>query len=160
MNGLFLIASGCRRTSAAKRLHALTCCVICAAASTTALAINKCKTPDGKVLYQDASCEGGEKVNLSGAGQPDAASPATAHLRKEAKRLERDERVADAVSRSRVFIGMTEDEVRHSWGAPTKINRSVRASGTSEQWVYDRGNFRAQYVYVDDGVVTSVQTQE
>jgi hypothetical protein len=56
--------------------------------------------------------------------------------------------------------GMTADEVRLSWGNPTKINTSIGSYGKNEQWVYDKGNFVRQYVYVENGRVTSVQSQE
>lgn len=46
-------------------------------AATPAWAVNKC-TVGGKTVYQDAPCaDGGEKVNLSGAGPSDAAIMAT-----------------------------------------------------------------------------------
>ena len=51
-------------------------------------------------------------------------------------------------------IGMTREEALSTeWGKPKKINTSTYAWGTSEQWVFD--NYK--YVYVDDGIVTSVQ---
>ena len=54
-------------------------------------------------------------------------------------------------------IGMTEEEVLNStWGSPKKKNISENEYGTFEQWVYDDG----RYVYVDNGVVTSIQTTE
>lgn len=55
------------------------------------------------------------------------------------------------------MIGMTADEVRDSvWGSPEKINSTETAYGTREQWVYpDRG-----YVYLKDGVVTSIQHRD
>jgi len=52
-------------------------------------------------------------------------------------------------------IGMTSDEVRIStWGNPNSINKTILASGTDEQWIYS--NYR--YVYIKNGVVTSIQT--
>ncbi|AGK96763.1 zinc ribbon domain-containing protein [Clostridium pasteurianum] len=51
-------------------------------------------------------------------------------------------------------IGMTADQVRKStWGNPKSINRTTTAYGTSEQWVYP--NYR--YIYLDNGIVTSIQ---
>ena len=61
-----------------------------------------------------------------------------------------------AVSK-RVAVGMPEDFVRRAWGDPDRINRSLRSSGSSEQWVYRRDRGRAQYVYLEGGVVTSIQ---
>ena len=51
-------------------------------------------------------------------------------------------------------IGMTADEVILStWGNPKEINKSTYSWGTSEQWVYS--GYR--YIYLDDGIVTSIQ---
>ncbi len=51
-------------------------------------------------------------------------------------------------------IGMTASEVRSSnWGSPKDINKTTNAYGVSEQWVYDD----YKYIYLDDGVVTSIQ---
>ena len=51
-------------------------------------------------------------------------------------------------------IGMTETEVLSSlWGKPEDINKTTTAYGVSEQWVYDNN----RYVYLDDGIVTSIQ---
>lgn len=52
------------------------------------------------------------------------------------------------------IIGMTAEEIRLStWGDPDKINKSTYSWGTSEQWVYE--GYR--YIYLDDGIVTSIQ---
>jgi len=51
-----------------------------------------------------------------------------------------------------IVIGMTAEQLRASWGAPDRINRSYGAGGSSEQWVFGR-----TYVYVDNGVVRSWQ---
>ena len=49
---------------------------------------------------------------------------------------------------------MTADEVKKStWGEPEEINKSTYSWGTSEQWCYS--GYR--YVYLDNGIVTSIQ---
>lgn len=60
-------------------------------------------------------------------------------------------RILTAIGLKKVLIGMTKDNVRLSWGNPTKINRSSRGL---EQWVYRRGN-SSQYVYFDNGKVSA-----
>lgn len=51
-------------------------------------------------------------------------------------------------------IGMTAQEVQDSlWGKPESINKTTTALGVSEQWVYSNG----RYVYLDNGVVTTIQ---
>ena len=51
-------------------------------------------------------------------------------------------------------IGMTAEEVRNStWGEPQKINTTITAYHTTEQWCYSND----RYVYLEDGIVTSIQ---
>ena len=62
--------------------------------------------------------------------------------------------VAEFIKKPEPSIGMTSEEVRASrWGDPEKINTTTTANGTSEQWVYSSGN----YVYLDNGIVTTIQ---
>lgn len=51
-------------------------------------------------------------------------------------------------------IGMSTDEnLATGWCKPSSVNRTINASGTFEQWVYDSGN----YLYFTNGVLTSIQ---
>ena len=61
--------------------------------------------------------------------------------------------ITEAVIAGRIAIGMTEAQVRASWGAPSRINRTMTGSVTHEQWVYGLGT----YVYLTDGVVRTIQ---
>lgn len=71
------------------------------------------------------------------------------------KHQPRERKTTAATQKRGVVLGMSTAEVRKtSWGAPDKINSTIRASGTSEQWVYGGGN----YLYFENGVLTSVQT--
>ena len=124
-------------------------------------AVNKCTLTDGKVVFQDAPCDGkGEKLRILGAGQADPNSSGSAYWRREADRIERKERTEAAIAQRKVVIGMSAEEVRRSWGAPSKINSTINGQGTSQQWLYDRGQFKAQYVYLDNGVVSTIQSPE
>jgi len=60
--------------------------------------------------------------------------------------------IAQKIFAHKIWIGMTKEMMKLSWGVPDDINRTVTANSTSEQWIY--GN---QYVYVDDGIVTAWQ---
>ena len=54
-----------------------------------------------------------------------------------------------------VKIGMTAERVlQSSWGKPESVNRTIRANGVHEQWVY-RGSH--SYLYFDNGTLTSIQ---
>jgi hypothetical protein len=62
--------------------------------------------------------------------------------------------LADLVIARKIGIGMTAEMVRRSWGNPERINTTITAAGTSEQWVYGLQN----YVYLTNGRVTAMQT--
>jgi hypothetical protein len=61
---------------------------------------------------------------------------------------------ARTVASGRINVGMSAEMVRASWGAPEHINESTYRSGTHEQWVYGSRN----YVYLENGIVTSIST--
>lgn len=52
-----------------------------------------------------------------------------------------------------ITLGMSEEDVKASWGKPEHVNTTVTAYGRHDQWVY--GN---QYVYFEDGRVSAVQS--
>lgn len=146
-------------------------------------AVNKCIGPDGKVTYQEAACPNGKALN--GNEKPpshdqrsqDVMSPndvaraldaqMSGDVLKQMDRnaQERKRQLADAKARplvpredGNVFVGMKRDQVLEAWGKPSSINETVRASGSSEQWVYRRGRYETQYVHLFNEVVTSVHT--
>ena len=51
-----------------------------------------------------------------------------------------------------VWIGMTKEMARESWGRPEKVNRTVNAYVVNEQWVYSNN-----YLYFENGILTSWQ---
>ena len=53
----------------------------------------------------------------------------------------------------RYAIGMTEDMLVASLGNPSAINKTQTVDGSHEQWVYGD-----DYMYVDNGALTSFQT--
>lgn len=71
--------------------------------------------------------------------------------------LEATANLLKAVYNEKVFIGMPKAFTLLSWGIPDDINRTINENGTSEQWVYRHGRFDGQYVYINDGLVTSMQ---
>lgn len=74
-----------------------------------------------------------------------------------AAQVKRDEQAdRDRKKREGVSLGMSpQDVLDSSWGKPDKINRTIRASGTREQWVYrERGE---GYLYFENNVLTSIQ---
>ncbi|WP_219211914.1 DUF4124 domain-containing protein [Variovorax boronicumulans] len=115
-------------------------------AGTPALAINKCTGVDGKVTYQETPCAASMRSTEALKIQE---GPAT---------TPEEARFNSAAARGKLIVGMPAQLVRRAWGEPTKINVSVGSYGRHEQWIYDRGSYRAQYVYVQNGIMTSIQT--
>ncbi len=105
----------------------------------------KC-TVNGSTVYQQNPCQGGTKLDIP--APPDPSSRAG--------------RIATAIAKQQVVIGMTAAEVVRSWGKPDKINSSASRDSRHEQWVFsrDRDIGRTQYVYLENGVVSSWQSSD
>lgn len=133
-------------------------------------------TADGRTVYSQMPCAADErdveKVQIfdRGPAEDDAAAAraraeglrdrVSADREREQSQREFNRRVTNAIAAKKVFVGMTADDVRRSWGRPDRINRTVTGSTVSEQWIYDRGNYKSQYVYVRNGEVTSLQSPD
>ena len=63
------------------------------------------------------------------------------------------EEIWTAIEAGKVFIGMTSEQARMSWGEPKSVNRTATTHGTDEQWVYGSST----YLYIEAGKVTAVQ---
>jgi hypothetical protein len=63
------------------------------------------------------------------------------------------EDIKQAVVARKVKIGMTDEQVRMSWGRPERINETFTRSGTHEQWIYGSN----QYLYFENGKLTTIQ---
>ena len=88
----------------------------------SAIAINKCKDKNGGVFYQDTPCDGGVKLDLPRDSQSDQKSKDPLQIKLESLRIERQNLINSNIARGKVAVGMTAEEVRRSWGSPTKIN--------------------------------------
>jgi hypothetical protein len=53
----------------------------------------------------------------------------------------------------KIWLGMTSEMAKESWGAPYDINRTAGSFGVREQWVYKND----QYLYFEDSILTSWQ---
>lgn len=118
----------------------------------------KCTT-NGKTIYQQTKCDGGTTVNTSGVGKADVKSPGATQAQRDIAAMKRKEVIDNAILERNALVGMTADEVIKSWGNPNKVNRTVAARSVSEQWIYRRGTSGDdQYIYLDEGVVTAIQS--
>jgi hypothetical protein len=59
---------------------------------------------------------------------------------------------AEKIMSKLIWIGMTKEMARESWGEPKDIHRTVTASSIHEQWVYS-----GEYLYFENGILTSWQ---
>lgn len=140
----------------------------------SAWAAHKCVGDDGRVSYQETPCPGAvqdrqvpTQVRQRPAVNKDVMTPDEIMAAVEAQR-ERDKakpvRPAPVVAAEEpekvVSVGMVSDAVLNAWGKPNAVNKTQMAHGTTEQWVYYRGRYKRQYVYLLNGVVRSIQTQE
>lgn len=108
------------------------------------------RTPDGRTAFSD--------LNPSGSGAWSSMRPLVAFetfFRETDPRMDHDwsDRVWDAIAARSVFIGMTAEQARMSWGEPEDVNRTVIEGESKEQWVYAHGG----YVYLSNGVVSAIQ---
>lgn len=145
--------------------------------------VYQCDQPDGSTTFSGSPCApDAAELDVRDGYKGDARSRARAERLGAEQQLHRQQRELEAERRratrrsndqgnpveerrhwrnmavsGRVAVGMPEEFVRRSWGDPDRINRSTRDSGTSEQWVYRRDRERTQYIYLKEGVVTSIQ---
>ncbi len=62
------------------------------------------------------------------------------------------EKIWNTILAEKVSIGMTKEMCELSWGEPQKVNKTTTNNGIREQWVY-----YANYLYFEDGILTSIQ---
>lgn len=60
--------------------------------------------------------------------------------------------------RGLIRIGDYAEAVLYHWGNPSDFNQSIYSWGVHEQWIYKRGASSVQYVYLENGIVTAIQT--
>lgn len=56
------------------------------------------------------------------------------------------------ILQGKVWIGMTKEMCKLSWGFPNKINSTITNKRKSEQWIYDDN-----YLYFTNGILTAIQ---
>lgn len=109
--------------------------------------VYQCKI-NGSLVFQDKPCLGSkEQIKQIRDKQNEYKN---AQERREQENAER-------AARKEPKIGMTKnDAYKSSWGYPDKENVTTSSNGTSEQWVYRRGN-SSKYLYFTNGVLTTIQ---
>jgi hypothetical protein len=60
----------------------------------------------------------------------------------------------EQVRTGKVWVSAPAAVAEVAWGRPRRVNQTMTAAGTREQWLYGDG----QYVYIENGIITAVQT--
>jgi hypothetical protein len=97
---------------------------------------------------------------LAGAGFVDRMSNLAAASAKTAAQLHSEfsswsTRDCERVAQGMIWIGMTAEQARESWGAPDEVNHPLNDAGVLEQWVYAGGPHGTVYVYFADGILST-----
>jgi hypothetical protein len=109
------------------------------------------------ILRSESGAEGFIDVNLSGTNTRKIMRN---YSKFEDLFFERDpreiykwpDRVWDAIASEQVFVGMTEDQVKLSWGKPQEINQKILSGKTVYQWVYTKG-----YLFFENNILVANQ---
>lgn len=72
------------------------------------------------------------------------------------RHTEWDAEACQAMDQQNVSIGMTAEQVQLAWGKPQRINNTIFSGRERQQWVYGVGD----YLYIEDGVLRSIQTSQ
>lgn len=112
------------------------------------------------VLTSDDGREGFLDVQLSGTNVSDSLRGGSSLFREVFEEVNPRIRHKDwtarawkAIGEGNVFVGMTAEQARWSWGSPKAVNRTIVRGVRSEQWVYTDHI----YLYITNGLVSAMQ---
>jgi len=74
--------------------------------------------------------------------------------RKSAMIAKYGDQIASRILEGSVWLGMTDEMARDSWGEPSKIDRTVTSNLVHEQWVYP-----SLYLYFENGILTNIGSE-
>lgn len=133
-------------------------CVTLLSVAGPVLAVNKCVGPTGKVVYQDAACEGGkgEQLRIQPAVSTAPSGAAAGEAKARLDKLKADNQMSEAIRTHVPLIGMTAAQLQQAMGTPTKINAGNYSGTQHDQVIYERAS-ETWYVYTRNGVVQSIQ---
>jgi len=126
-------------------------------------AANKC-TVNGKTVYQDTPCHGGgEVIDARPNGAFGEAQPPQRSRRQSPRDADdvpvNHQAVLNGMATGKPAVGMTENQLEIAMGRPHRINSGDYQGRQRDQLIYERDGV-TYYVYVRDGVVSSVQRSE
>lgn len=147
---------------------------LCLSVGTVLAQVNKC-TVDGKTIYQQEPCGkagsvgGAVKMVVPRMSESGEFSGRLEDLREQNERLVKMrqdyEDILDKRCAGKKFsgpvVGMTEADMQcmPSFRFPEKVNVTKTVEGSSKQYIF-RTSYSATYIYVRDGVITTIQETE
>ena len=116
-------------------------------------------SPDISEMSIADVCEGYKRnLDIQSIGAAGRFLTASTYDSRFAEEIERrsffSEEEKQLIREQKVQMGMRSELLRCVFGYPSDINRTVTSNSTSEQWVFRNDGW---YVYVENGVVTSLQ---
>jgi hypothetical protein len=72
-----------------------------------------------------------------------------------AKHADWTNEICNTIGDKKIYAGMTAEQVKTAWGKPYKINTTIIGDREHEQWVMHK--YGSDYVYFDNGIMTSLQ---
>lgn len=137
--------------------YLLICCMLVSASA--AAQVYKC-TVNGKTVYADNPCDSKAVVVPIMRGptlaESNAARTSQATLKAE---MDRRSSIRAAIDAGEPRVSMTEQELYDAMGRPNRVNAGNYSGSRQDQLIYDRYS-RTWYVYLTDGIVTSIQNSE
>jgi hypothetical protein len=110
------------------------------------------------ILRSPAAEEGYEDVTITGTNVSDILRASFTFdksflLEDPRKKNKWSKKVWNAIENGNVYVGMSVDQAKMSWGEPKEINNTTTGKKRHEQWVYSSGS----YLYFENGVLTAIQ---
>lgn len=110
------------------------------------------------MLIQQLPCTGGTEIDVRPAmGNDDAASARAAQAG--APGTGNNQAILAGIGQRRPVVGMTDANLRMAMGTPTRTNSANYSGRQSDQLIFERDT-GTWYVYVREGMVSSIQFQE
>lgn len=67
------------------------------------------------------------------------------------------DKLGNAIRSGEVYVGMERKWVIESWGHPNHINKTTNKFGVHEQFVYEALSGERKYLYIENGILTTIQ---
>lgn len=108
------------------------------------------RSPGGEEGYEDVTITG---TNVSDVLRETFTFDKSFLLEDPRKKNKWSKNVWNAIENEKVYVGMSAEQARMSWGKPKEINKTTTGKRAHEQWVYSSGS----YLYFENCVLSAIQ---